>query len=334
MPRRATRPATLRPRVRFLATLFLFALSLLTACDPLRPPPAPLPPDPEPVEVRPPWLDQPLSWEKLVNIEEWLDNEGAKHNSGLRVEAELQLNEGRVAYSRRDLEKGSAPSQTVRLRVEAARDGFNTVLADAEAGPSSKTRAKIGLQSATALLESIGTSRPNLVIVDRAEWRAKKGRSDRLTPLRGAWSRITVHHSDESRSSQTGGTLEESEEVVRAIQKFHMEDPEHRWGDIGYHYLIDSAGRIFEGRELQWQGAHAGGANGMNNTQNLGICMLGDFLKRPPTPAALKSLELLVESLRDQYKIPASRVYPHKHFTTTQCPGPAITNWLKAHKYG
>ena len=326
----ATRPAPHRRRLSLIAAASLLLATAFFACQTPKPP-ALAPPEPEPVVIAPEWVSQPLSWEKLVAIEDWLSNEGAKHNSALRIEAQLQLNEGRVKYSQKDLEKGTAPEQTIRVRVEAARDGFLALQADPEAGPASKTRAKIGLQSALALLDSPVTAHAGMALVKRAQWKAIPGRTQRLTPLKGAWSRITVHHSDESRSSRAGGTLEDSEEVVRAIQKFHMEDPEHGWGDIGYHFLIDSAGRIFEGRELEWQGAHAGGAGGMNNMQNIGICMLGDFLKRSPTPAALKSLELLINSLRDQYKIPASRVYPHKEFTTTQCPGPVLTAWLKAH---
>lgn len=310
-------------RKLFLA--LLLALTGLSACHTPKPPPPPVP-EPEVVEVEPTWLRQPLSWEKLETIESWLDTQGSRHNSALRIEAQLQLNEGRVKYSQRDLERGSAPPKTVRVRVEAAREGFKGIEADPEASTGQKTRAKIGLQSAVALLESPGASRPDVAIISRKEWKAKPGRSERLTALKGAWSRITIHHSFDTLSTQSGGTLEDSAEVVRAIQKFHMEDPDHRWGDIGYHFLIDSAGRIFEGRELEWQGAHAGG---MNNTQNLGVCMLGDFLKRAPTPAALNSLELLIRSLQDQYKIPATRIYPHKEFATTQCPGPALTRWLK-----
>jgi hypothetical protein len=60
--------------------------------------------------------------------------------------------------------------------------------------------------------------------------------------------------------------------------------------------------------------------------------MLGDFLKKSPTPAALKSLEVLLDDLRATYKIPRGRIYPHKEFTTTQCPGPAITAWLKSYR--
>lgn len=301
---------------------------MFAACNTPKPP-APPPPEPEIVSVRPVWLDMPLSWEKLVAIEDWLATDGLKSHQSLRIEALLQLNEGRVTYSRKDLERSSAPAQTVRVRIAAARDGFKIVLDDPNAGNASKARAKIGVQSTLALLDSPITSRSDVSIVERSEWRAKAGRAERLTPMRGAWSRITVHHSDESRSPLAGGTLEESEEVVRLIQKFHMEDPDHKWGDIGYHFMIDSAGRIFRGRELKWQGAHAGGAGGVNNLQNLGVCLLGDFSKRSPTEAAFKSLELLLSSLREEHKIPAARVFPHKEFTTTQCPGPALTNWLK-----
>lgn len=315
-------------RTGALAVASAFVLSLGCNTPKLPPPP---PPAPEPVVPRPIWLDKETNWDTLVEIEEWLNTQGPQHNAGFQNEARLRLNEGRVLYSRMDLEKGTAPSKTVRARAEAARDGFQAILDDPAAGPASKARAKIGLQSAVALLDSPAASKPDLLIIDRSNWKARAPRTDRLTALKGSWSRITVHHSDESRSAQTGGTLEDSEEVVRLIQKFHMEDPEHRWGDIGYHFLIDAAGRIFEGRELGWQGAHAGGPGGTNNTQNIGICMLGDFAKRAPTPAALKSLELLVESLRTQYRIPAARVYAHKEFTTTQCPGPALSAWLKSH---
>ena len=316
--------------IRSLSIALVFVLAGLFACR-ATPPPPPPPPDPVVVSVPPDWIDKPLSWQNLVRIEDWLETEAANHNAALRIEAQLRLNEGRVKYSQSDLDKGSAPAQTVRVRVEAARDGFKLILADTAASPSQKTRAKIGLQSALALLDAPMPVHTGIAMVDRAHWKAKPGRVERLTPLKGMWSRITVHHSADTLSEQSGSTLGDSEEVVRAIQKFHMEDPDHRWGDIGYHFLIDSGGRIFEGRELTWQGAHAGGSGGMNNTQNLGICMLGDFLKRPPTPAALKSLELLINSLQDQYKIPASRVFAHNYFTTTQCPGPALTVWLKKH---
>ena len=150
--------------------------------------------------------------------------------------------------------------------------------------------------------------------------------------MRGAWSRITVHHSAETSSNPEGGSLDESTETLRGIQRFHMDDPGHRYGDIGYHFLIDSSGRIFEGRNLSWQGAHAGGQNGIHNNQNIGVCLLGDFSSRPPTPAALKSMELLVGDLRRRFRIPASRVFAHSEFRDTQCPGPALEGWVAKYR--
>jgi hypothetical protein len=322
---RCRRRGELAPAARWC----LAALVLVAACR-TSPPPKPLPPPaPEPVAVAPAWTTQALSWEKLAAIERWLDTEAASHDDGLRIEGELQLNEGRLRFSQEDLKKNAAPDQTVRVRIDAAKTAFERIGKDKAASPGQKARATIGLQGAIALL---GTPpKPGLVLVTREQWGARPGVPSRLTPLKGAWSRITVHHSVDALSEASDGTLADSESTVRAIQKFHMTDENHMWGDIGYHFLIDSSGRIFEGRELQWQGAHAGGANGINNNQNLGICMLGNFLHKSPSSAALKSLEVLLDDLCNRYKIPRSRIYPHHKFTTTECPGPAITSWLRAH---
>jgi N-acetylmuramoyl-L-alanine amidase-like protein len=292
-------------------------------------PPAPMPEaPPDPVAPAPAWLTQPLSWDKLEAMEAWLASGEAQQSPGLRLEAELELNEGRLTFSQRDMEKGKAPPETVRLRVEAAKDGFEKLLKETNASPGQRARAQIGQRGAQALLDV--PIKPGLAVIPRAQWGAKPQRESDLTPMKGQWSRITVHHSFDTLSDVSSGTLEDSENVVRLIQKYHQE--QKGWGDIGYHFLIDSAGRIFEGRDLKWQGAHAGGPEGVNNIQNLGVCMLGDFLHKSPTPAALKSLELLLDSLRTQFNIPPSRVYPHKEFTTTQCPGPALTEWLKHYR--
>jgi len=96
-----------------------------------------------------------------------------------------------------------------------------------------------------------------LAITTRAQWNAMPAKAANMTPLKGQWSRITVHHSAEETSDPVKARLDDSAHTVRLIQKYHMEDPEHHWGDIGYHFLIDSSGRIFQGRELKWQGGAA-----------------------------------------------------------------------------
>ncbi len=273
----------------------------------------------------PEWVRAPFSWEKLTSIEAWLEEGSAGSDPGLLTEARLQLSEGRLEFSRRDLEGASAPSDALRLRIEAAREGFEQVLADPKASPGQQMRARYGVDAAQALLDV--PPRQGLAIISREAWHAEPARSGEMSALRGQWSRITVHHSAESADESQGGALADTAATVQRIQKVHMDhgNPDFGWADIGYHFLIDSSGRILQGRGLEWQGAHARGAN---NHQNLGLCLLGDFLRHPPSPAALKSLELLLDDLRESYRIPPSRVFAHKELTATVCPGPTLTAWI------
>jgi hypothetical protein len=279
----------------------------------------------------PAWIQQPLSWEKLEAIEAWLEGPGYQYGHRIVVEGILQLNEGRVYFTTKDLEGGTLPHDTLVVRARSAAAGFGQVLDDPEADLVQKQRAETGQRAALALLDE-GPATAGLVIIPRSAWGAKPANPARMTPLRGSWSRITVHHSAEGSSDPNGASLSDSKRTVRLIQKYHTEDPGHLWGDIGYHFLIDSSGRIFEGRELRWQGAHAGGANGANNRQNIGICMLGNFESASPRTEALTSLTLLLDDLRDQYGIPASRVYPHSNFGGTACPGQPLTRFLKKYR--
>lgn len=307
--------------------LGLALLPLLCACPSMPPREPPPPTETEVVAGPPAWTKEPMSWQKLEMIEQWLDNSSGRHSPELVVEARLQLAEGRLLFSRRDIETSSAPREALRVRIESAKAGFEQILADPAASAGARNRAQVGLRGAEVLLAAPGTK--TVAVIKRAQWNARAPRTSNLTPLKGQWSRITVHHSAESTTDPRGGSLEESSGTVRSIQKFHMDDPEHRWGDIGYHFLIDSGGRIFEGRELEWQGAHAGGSN---NYQNIGICLLGDLEKRAPSEAALKSLQVLLDDLRTRFRIPADRVAPHSEYATTRCPGPALTAWLRKYK--
>ena len=52
---------------------------------------------------------------------------------------------------------------------------------------------------------------------------------------------------------------------------------ERGWTDIGYHFVIDPAGTIYEGRDIRVRGAHVEGAN----TGKVGLLLLGDFQPDP-----------------------------------------------------
>ena len=302
--------------------------------------PDPLEPDSsasEPVEAlapfaEPTWVGEPLSWEKLDTLERWLVEAADSHDAALELEGRLQLSEGRLEFARRDLALASTPPQDALGRVELARRGFDQVLADARASKGQRSRAQFGLDSARSLQ---GKQPPptNLSILPRSSWKAQAPRTREMTAVRGTWNRITVHHSAEIQDENRSGSLQDTAATLRRIQKVHMDagDPEHGWADIGYHFLIDGAGRVLEGRELAWQGAHARGAN---NRDNIGVCLLGDFSRRSPSPAALASLQRVLDDLRARYSVPSTRVYMHKELTSTDCPGPSLSAWVVRYRKG
>lgn len=284
------------------------------------------------------WVQTPLSWEKLGAIERWLEEADSVHDRGLLLEARLQLAEGRVEFTRREREAGKTLDAAARTRLETSGRELAAVGSDAFATPGQRTRAQIsGARAENLLAKSapVAASAPQALegVLPRGQWRAKPPRQADMTPVGGPWTRITVHHSAEIGDTEPGVALSDSVATLQRIQKVHMDrgDPDHGWADIGYHFLIDGSGRVFEGRGLKWQGAHA---RGDNNVQNLGVCLLGDYSKRTPGRAELQALEDLLDDLRLRYRIPARSVATHRELTATACPGPALQAWVERYRRG
>ena len=172
--------------------------------------------------------------------------------------------------------------------------------------------------------------------LSRADWNAASMRGNH-DPMGTPW-RITVHH---SAIPLEGDSEVLSKGAVRHIQTLHQGDK--GWADVGYHFLIDRAGRVIEGRPLNVQGAHAG--DSQKNSGNIGICVLGNFAAQAGlgpsfaraqqlTQAQWDALDRLVDQLRADFDIPAGEVHTHKEFTGTECPGPALIAWVKSYRRG
>ena len=131
-------------------------------------------------------------------------------------------------------------------------------------------------------------------IVTRAEWGADESwrtATRSFAPIRKA----VVHHTASSSNPANPAS------AVREAYRWHTEGRE--WSDVGYNFLIDHRGAVYEGRwardyapgevhdgedvnGLGVVGAHASGWN----TGTVGICLVGTFIDAPPTEAALASL--------------------------------------------
>jgi hypothetical protein len=135
-----------------------------------------------------------------------------------------------------------------------------------------------------------------------------------------AIDKITIHHTGGDACWDTSPLDVAS--LIRKIQRYHQ--GELQWADIGYHYIIDHSGTIWQGRPLRYQGAHAQGAK---NRGNIGIVLLGNFYKQDLSPAQRESLVAFVGKLSDHFGIPPSRIYTHQEILNgkTACPGPALS---------
>jgi hypothetical protein len=125
-------------------------------------------------------------------------------------------------------------------------------------------------------------------IVPRAIWGAnesiRKGSPSYAPAVRFA----IVHHT----AGQNSYTRADAPAIVRAIQVYHVQG--NGWNDIGYNYLVDRFGTVYEGRyggvDRNVVGAHARGFN----TGSTGIALLGTFGGADPTAAAERSLTRLL----------------------------------------
>lgn len=100
----------------------------------------------------------------------------------------------------------------------------------------------------------------------RSEW----GASAPKNPLnaRGTNRNYVVFHHTGWNFSDT--SLSACKAEIKEVQDYHMNN--NGWDDIGYHYLVDPEGRVWEGRDKYKEGSHTYGYN-----DNLGVCVLGDF---------------------------------------------------------
>ncbi len=158
--------------------------------------------------------------------------------------------------------------------------------------------------------------------------------------------KLVVHH--------TAGINHDPDPVatIQAIYYYHAVTQE--WGDIGYQYLIDEAGNVYEGRASRdyWNGASptannaagmvvAGGHARNQNPGSMAIALLGTFDDQPPTAAARASLIRMLAwasatygidpTGRGPYRNPVTgltrevaNIAGHRDYNATGCPGSVL----------
>ena len=174
-------------------------------------------------------------------------------------------------------------------------------------------------------------------IVSRADWGANES-IRRAPPSYAPSVRFAIVH-------HTAGTntysRDEAAAIVRGIQLYHVRS--NGWNDIGYNFLVDRFGTIYEGRyggvDRNVVGAHALGFN----TGSTGIALLGTYGDAKPTRAALDALAKLLawrldlahvdplsivtvlsggsERFRANVPVRLRAISGHRDTGLTECPG-------------
>ncbi|WP_217241549.1 peptidoglycan recognition family protein [Streptomyces sp. AC555_RSS877] len=152
---------------------------------------------------------------------------------------------------------------------------------------------------------------------------------------------LSVHHTADGSNDPDPATR------VRAIYRTAA----GAYGDMGYNYLIDENGRVYEGRWSGTDGTAAHDAAGRlvtgahiegYNSGNIGIALLGTLTDRPASSAARGALVQLLAELAERHALaplgkvvyrnpvsgvsrPAPAIGGHRHWAVTDCPGTVYT---------
>ncbi|MDR0361658.1 MAG: peptidoglycan recognition protein family protein [Planctomycetota bacterium] len=162
--------------------------------------------------------------------------------------------------------------------------------------------------------------------MSRNSWGATAATPVKMKAMNGV-ARITIHHEGSGKGNSDANPTQVAA-TLRLIQKQHRQ--RMGAGDIGYHFVIDRSGMIWQGRDWKYQGAHTSGAN----SHNIGVMLLGNFEFQQPTQAQLASLKRLTLSLMRKYGLSCKDIYGHADFCNTQCPGKHLKPHVNAMKQG
>lgn len=286
--------------------------------------------------------------------------EGKRWSRWVNVSTDKDHNPDRASAERRAKRNASDPAWVGeadevqyrvagRFRVGSVRLHFVNTKGTATGADRLRSRLRgiaSGFTSTVALLFSVNSTEAEggqPTIIPRAEWGASQCRSKRISY--GSVKHAVIHHTVSSNSYGP----DESKSIVLAICRYHRNT--RGWNDIGYNFLIDRFGRIFEGRDGGVDraviGAHASGYNSVS----FGVGNIGTFSSSGQTGGSMDALARLVawklaihgspvlgkatvSTGGTSSRQPSARqaslniVIGHRDVNSTECPGGALYRQL------
>jgi hypothetical protein len=200
------------------------------------------------------------------------------------------------------------------------------------------TRRLRSTARASASQQTVGTAP---AMITRTEWGADSV-PPRAAPEYGEVQMAFVHHTVNANDYGP----EDSAAIVLGIARYHRDS--NKWNDIGYNFLVDKYGQIFEGRaggiDQPVIGAQAQGYNSVST----GIACLGTFESVAQTEAGMNALARVIGWKLSLHGVPVTgqitvlsaggasnrhpagtpvtfeRISGHRDGDSTSCPGTAL----------
>lgn len=126
-------------------------------------------------------------------------------------------------------------------------------------------------------------------VVTREAWGAddtlKNCTPNTLPGYRGA----VVHHTVNANTY----TRAQAPALVRSIYAWHTTG--NGWCDMGYQFLVDRFGTVYEGRDGALEGGVEGAQSMGFNAQTFGVSVIGEFSTELPTPEALAAVDSVIQ---------------------------------------
>jgi len=129
------------------------------------------------------------------------------------------------------------------------------------------------------------------------------------------WQYILIHHS----ATDSGNAK---------LFDYHHKYKRHMSNGLAYHFVINNGNKGADGKievgdrwKRQIHGGHV--KSDFFNEVGIGICLVGNFEKYPPSAAQFQSTLSLVRALQQKFRIPSKRVLGHRDVNGrhTLCPG-------------
>ena len=210
----------------------------------------------------------------------------------------------------------------------------------------------VGLNATNASFQTAAVAPSQPSIISRAGWGADESLRTCSPDYSNSLVSAAVHHT----ASANGYSADAVSGIIRGFYAYHTRAVTaggRGWCDIGYNFLVDRFGRIFEGRAggitSTVVGAHTGGFN----SRSTGVAAIGNYATEAPSAALVESISQLIAwkfsvhhivagasvtlvSGGGESKYPAGTVvtfptiYGHRDAGLTSCPGGFLYDMLPA----